>query len=465
MTTILVIGGGITGLSTIYELNKLIENHQLKDVNLILAEGSDRLGGKIRTVKEQGFIMETGADSMVSRKVMELEILSELKLDQRLVYNSSGTSYLYRDSELVQIPKDTVFGIPVSIESLANTPLISAEGKVEALKDLYLNDNPFTPQDSIGDFLEYYFGKELVEKQIAPVLSGVYSGKLKNLTISSTLPYLMEYKNQYGSLIKGFQANREKFLKSDNKKFISFQDGLSTIAEELAKASTNAEILLESNVIRIEKEEPHYTAYFEHGEILSADYIVLSIPHTQSQELLSDAQLTRDFSELKNSTLYSVYAGFDIPDSVLPRDGTGFIVATNDELYCNACTWTSRKWKHTSDSGNLLIRLFYKSSHPRYAEIEDLSDEKLREVALSDIRKSLQIESDPTVFQVTKWENQMPTYQLNHPQTIASLEGTISEKYPQVYLSGSSYYGVGIPDCIINGQEMAKKIINNLLKG
>ena len=213
MKTVIVIGGGITGLSTMYELQKW-KTETGSDVRLVLVEASDELGGKVRTVKESGFIMESGADSIVSRKANELSFVEELGLESEVVYNAIGISFLYTDGELKPIPLDSVFGIPASVESLAKSTLISAEGKVEALKDFYTSNERFTKSDSIGEFLEYFLGKELVEKQIAPVLSGVYSGNLRNLAIESTLPYLLEYKEQYGSIIKGFGYIRKNLKRA-----------------------------------------------------------------------------------------------------------------------------------------------------------------------------------------------------------------------------------------------------------
>ena len=81
-----------------------------------------------------------------------------------------------------------------------------------------------------------------------------------------------------------------------------------------------------------------------------------------------------------------MYVGFDVPDEVLPADGTGFIVSHHSDLLCNASTWTSRKWKHTSAQGNLLVRLFYKNINPRYEEFAAMSDDELTTIALEDIR-------------------------------------------------------------------------------
>ncbi|MCU9614454.1 protoporphyrinogen oxidase [Caldibacillus lycopersici] len=461
MRNILILGGGITGLTVLYELNKWRQASNA-DVRLMLAEASPKLGGKIQTVTEKGFIMETGADSIVSRKIENGGLLEELGLHTEQVYNSAGISYIYVDGELKQIPADAIFGIPTSIESLATTTLVSAEGKVAALQDFYVTDNPFTENDSIGDFLEYYFGKELVEKQIAPVLSGVYSGKLSELSIKSTMPYLLDYKNEFGSIIKGFSANKEKFKSGGSKKFLSFKNGLHTLIDGLVEHSKGAEIYTNWEAIRMEREQDKYQVTFANGEKIEADEVVLSIPHSSAQRLLQFDGLDTDFSHLQTSALISVYLGFAIPDERLPYDGTGFITANQEDLFCNACTWTSRKWEHTSNQGNLLVRMFYKNSNPRFSEIQQMNEQQLVKVALTDFEKSLGIKAEPMVHIVTDWTGKMPKYQINHAETITALVTKLSVNYPGVYLAGSSYYGVGVPDCIENGKEIAQKIIQSL---
>ncbi|GAA0338540.1 protoporphyrinogen oxidase [Bacillus carboniphilus] len=461
MKTVLVIGGGITGLSTMFKLHKWKKETQT-DVKLILAEASSNLGGKIRTVKEQGFIMEAGADSIVSRKAQSMTFIEELGLDSELVYNATGRSFIYTNGQLKPIPSDAVFGIPMSVESLAKTTLVSAEGKVEALKDLYTPNETFSKEDSVGEFLEYFFGQEFVGKQIAPVLSGVYSGKLSDLTIASTLPYLIDYKDKYGSIIKGFEANKEKFQSGSGKKFFSFKNGLSTLIDAYEKQMEGAEIYKDFQADRLEKVGDGYRVAFSNGESIEADHVILSVPHTVTEKLLDEADLSSEFAQFKSSSLISVYVAFDVPDSILPEEGTGFITANTDELSCNACTWTSRKWEHTSESGNLLVRLFYKSSHPSYERLKEMGEEKLLEVALQDVKKSLGIEATPTTSEVTKWIDNMPNYQITHPKTVASIEEKLAKSYPGVWIAGCSYYGVGIPDCIENGETTAKKVISQL---
>jgi protoporphyrinogen/coproporphyrinogen III oxidase len=460
MKTVLIIGGGITGLSAMHELHKW-KNENQADVRLILIEASSELGGKIRTVIEDGFIMEAGADSIVARKAMGMSFIEELSLADEVVYNDVGRSFIYSDGELKPIPTDSVFGIPASVESLAKSTLVSAEGKVEALKDFYLSNDQFTKNDSIGDFLEYFLGKELVEKQIAPVLSGVYSGKLSDLTIASTLPYLIDYKEEHGSIIKGLKANKKKF-QGGEKKFFSFRSGLNTLIHAYEGKLDEVEIYKNTSVKSIEKAGERYQVVLANREIIDSDYVVLSIPHTAAEVLFSNQELKNEFGKLKNSSLISIYVGYDVPDEQLPEDGTGFITASSEELACNACTWTSRKWKHTSFTGNLLVRLFYKSSHPSFVELKGMSEEELLQVAMQDIANSLGVTAEPVVTEMTKWTDSMPNYLLTHPKTVRALENQLKESHPGILLAGCSYYGVGIPDCIENGERTARKIIEKL---
>jgi len=457
MKTVVIIGGGITGMTALYHLTQ-----KQPDWNIVLIEQHETLGGKIRTVKEKGFTIETGADSMVARNARVLPLAKELGLMDELVYNETGVSYLYTNNTLHKIPEETVFGIPTSIESLNESTLLSEEGKRTALLDFEKTDTPFGPEDSVGDFLTYYLGSEIVEKQIAPVLSGVYSGKLGSLTMKSTLPYLLDYKKEYGSIIKGFSANKETFLGDKaRKKFVSFGGGLGTLIDRLAERSPSARIMTGTKVTALEKTGDSVSVSLDGGESIRADDVVLAIPHDAAQVLLKEPVLDAYFNEFKNSSLISIYLGFQLPDAQLPADGTGFIVTDGTDLTCDACTWTSRKWTHTSAERNLLVRFFYKSSNPHYASLAHLNEAELTKAAMRDLQKSLGIEKEPTTVEVTPWTDLMPNYHLGHGQAVAGLSAELSRQHPHIHLAGCSYFGVGIGACIENGQQIAHTIAEN----
>lgn len=453
MKRVVVIGGGITGLTACHYLTKESEN-----IEVTLVEKNEYLGGKIHTAYEGEFIMETGADSMVARHPGVLEFIRELDFEEELVYNETGISYIHTNNELHAIPAGSTFGIPMSKESLMASTLISDEAKERFLQDEHIPNTSFTKESSIGEFLEYFLGEEIVRKQIAPVLAGVYSGDLKQLSLASTLPYLVDYKNEYGSIMKGFEANREKFERQADKKFISFKNGLSSFINRIEESLPNVEFKKGLATKSIAKEGETYRIELENGETLEADAIVLAVPNNTVKQLLQNEELQPLLNKFTTASAITMYAGYDVPDSILPADGTGFIVSHNSDLICNASTWTSRKWKHTSKNGNLLVRLFYKNSNPAYERIAKMSDEEIVEVAKSDIRLSLQLEDKPTFTQVTKWIHQMPRYDLAHKEALGKVETLMAEQYPNIHLAGCSYYGVGIGACIANGKQVAHTI-------
>ncbi|WP_026562000.1 protoporphyrinogen oxidase [Bacillus sp. J37] len=461
MKTVLVIGGGITGLTAMYYLQKY-KNEQKLDLQLILVEQSKQLGGKIRSVHHEDFIMETGADSIVVRNEGVMPLIKELQMEDEIVYNETGISYIYTKNELKPIPADSVFGIPTSIKSLFRSTLISPKGKMVALKDFVTKNKHFTSEDSVGEFLEAFLGKEIVENQISPVLSGVYSGKLTKLTMASTLPYLLEYKNQYGSIIRGMSENKAKFQSSSNKKFVSFKGGLGAIIDTLEKQLTDVDILTGVKSNSIKHIENKYEVTLDNHDTISADFVVLATPHDVAQKVLDTTELDQEFNKLKNSSLTSVYLGFDIPDDKLPANGTGFIVTENSDLHCDACTWTSRKWTHTSSKRKLLVRLFYKSSNPFYETLKKMSEQEMIQTALTDIDNSLGITAQPITVEVTNWDNLMPNYHLEHNLAVTSLSEKMSKTFPNLFIAGASYFGVGIGACIKNGKQTAEKIVDFL---
>ena len=460
MKTVVVVGGGITGLCTMHYIKRQMIENNIK-AKLILIERNNYLGGKIHSAHDGGFIMETGADSIVARHPGVLELVRELDFESELVYNETGISYIHTNNELHAIPAGSTFGIPMSEESLHASTLISEEGKQRVLQDLQLPNTNFTKESSIGEFLEYFLGEEIVQKQIAPVLAGVYSGNLYQLSLASTLPYLVDYKNNYGSILKGFEANRQQFEKAANKKFISFRNGLSAIIDRLEDSLPDVTFLKNTETYSVTKVGDRYEVVAG-DETIEADVVVLAVPNETVRKLLQDEELQKSLEKFTTASAITMYLGFDVPDYVLPADGTGFIVSHNSDLVCNASTWTSRKWKHTSKEGNLLVRLFYKNVNPRYEELAAMSDEQLVEIARQDIKLSLGIEDEPTVVDVTKWIDQMPRYDLAHNEALSAVVNDLAERYPNLLLAGCSYFGVGIGACIQNGKNTAEKIITAL---
>ena len=157
----------------------------------------------------------------------------------------------------------------------------------------------------------------------------------------------------------------------------------------------SVEIMKGVQATYIEKGSEHYKITFDNDTEVEADYIVLSTPDSVAKQLLDDSKLNEEFNQFENKSLISIYLGFELPDSELPNGGTGFIATKNSQLTCSACTWTSRKWTHTTSYNHVLMRLFYNGSGPHYERLHHMTDAELEEIALTDIRNSLGITKTP----------------------------------------------------------------------
>ena len=139
-----------------YVLFRKIKKDYNIDLNLILVEKEEYLGGKIHSVEEKDFIMESGADSIVARNEHVMPLIKDLNLEEEMVYNETGISYIYSDNTLHPIPSDTIFGIPMSVQSLFSSTLVSTKGKIVALKDFITKNKEFTKDTSLAVFLESF---------------------------------------------------------------------------------------------------------------------------------------------------------------------------------------------------------------------------------------------------------------------------------------------------------------------
>ncbi|MEX2104589.1 MAG: protoporphyrinogen oxidase, partial [Bacilli bacterium] len=187
--TVLIIGGGITGLSAAYYLQKLCKEKQL-DHRIILVEKSERLGGKIQTINRDGYVLETGPDSMLKRKTEALDLTFDLLLENGLVGTNpkASAAAILHKGKLHPIPPGFVYGIPTEWKSFIKTGIISTKGKLRAALDLILPDRSSFHDESLGVFFERRFGRELTENVIEPLISGIYAGDTRNLGLMATFP-------------------------------------------------------------------------------------------------------------------------------------------------------------------------------------------------------------------------------------------------------------------------------------
>lgn len=461
---ILIIGGGITGLSAAYYLKQEIKSKNLP-YKIKLVEASDRLGGKVQTLKKDGFTIERGPDSFLSRKPATLNLIKSLGMEDQLIRNSTGQSYVLVEGKLHKIPMGSFMGVPIHMKPFLFSGLVSPLGKLRAGYDLVKKKSAPKKDQSLGGFFRNRFGDQLVENLIEPLLGGIYSGDLDKMSLMTTFPNFYELEQEYGSLIKGLQATMpkppsKKELKQRQGIFFSLKDGFESLIDELSKQFDEGEIELNKSVDHVEKKSDYYNVLFHDGTVYQADSIVVATPHDTLPKMFSQYSFFDHFKEMPQTSVANVALAFDKKAIRKDLDGTGYVVSRNSDFRITACTWTHKKWAHAAPNEKILLRSYV--GRPDDQEVVDLTDEEIINVVLKDLNKTMKITENPLFTVVTRFKNKMPQYTIGHTERVKETKAEMISSLPGVYIAGSSYSGVAVPDCILQGEKAVQSVVDYL---
>ncbi|HLS07776.1 protoporphyrinogen oxidase [Lentibacillus sp.] len=460
MKKILIVGGGITGLSAAFYLQKEINEKGLP-YEVKLVEKGSRLGGKIKTTRRNGFVIEQGPDSFLSRKQPGVKLVRELGLSDQLVRNGTGQSYVLVNNKLHEIPKGSYMGVPVRIRPFLFSGIFSPAGKLRAGMDFLLPRGK-TGDQSLGGFFRRRFGDELVENLIEPLLSGIYAGNLDDMGIMATFPNFYQLEQEHRSLIKGLQntmPEKKKQKKSSGKKqgmFFSFKNGLETLVERLEEVLGDT-VSLGVGVDHVEKKEHGYHVLLSNGDVYKADAVVMATPHYTLPKIFSQYDLFNEFRDIPATSVANVAMAFDESAIKKDIDGTGFVVSRNSDFQITACTWTHKKWPNAAPEGKALVRCYV--GRPDDQSVVHLSNVEMTEMVLNDLNQTMNITEKPEFSVISRWTNAMPQYTVGHTERVAKVREDIRRELPGVFLAGSSYEGVGIPDCIGQGEQAVADVL------
>ncbi|RYL94237.1 protoporphyrinogen oxidase [Sporolactobacillus sp. THM7-4] len=446
---VIVIGAGISGLAAAYYVKK-----QQPRANVILLEASERIGGKVKTVRRDGFLIECGPDGYMARKPTLTELIKELDLEDKLVRSNTGTSYIYVRNRLRKMPKGSFMGIPTKMMPMVTTDLISPFGKLRAAMDLFIPRVYKDKDISLEEFFSRRLGSELVTNMIEPLLSGIYNGKLSDMSLEATLPQFVSVEKKYRSLILGMKQiqppKQAGASKKNQGRFLTLSCGLDVLTEKLA--SFVDDIRLNVSVTHV---EPGKVA-LDNGAVIEGEAILLATSPKQLGPLL-DFREAWDLARDKRTTTATVAMAFE-KGSVEAMDGTGYVISRKEGLDITACSWMDRKWPHTAPEGCSLIRTYVGKAEDDGIVQEE--DDTIVSKALASLRKIGKV-GNPLFSVVTRQIDNMPQYTVNHNQRVQAFEKAL-DRIPGIYACGAILHGVGLPDCVDGAKKVAEQIATYL---
>jgi len=458
---IVIVGGGISGLSAAFFLKQKLQDQ----AQIILLEKENRLGGLIQTERDNGFLIEGGPESFVSRKPAGIKLCEALGIRSELIESNQDTNrtFILHKKKFVGIPSGifSPFGKPLSpiLKSLLLSRLLSLNGKIRLMREPLVPRNRTDTDESLRDFIERRLGPEFYGNLFAPLFAGVYGGEPGSLSAKLVLREYVEAEKKYGSIFKALLAANSGPPEFHPFKsvFVTLKSGLGTLIERLKQEISPESIRLNQMILGITRSGEKYQIKFQNGQEEIADAIILSTAAYVSADLARD--IDPSLSYALNQIQYasgSVFTfGFNRADIKHPLNGYGFLVPAGERLSFTACTWSSSKWDKRAPYDKVLLRT-YCPGIPQNSSL-------MQENVISELKNILQLKKAPILREIHLHPRSLPQYETGHEHRLAEIKSRLSE-HPGLYLTGAAYGGIGIPDCIENAKSAAEQAAVSIRK-
>ncbi|HEX9198097.1 MAG TPA: protoporphyrinogen oxidase [Acidobacteriaceae bacterium] len=515
MKRVAIIGGGIAGLAAAYEIARLARDGA--PIEAVLFESSNRLGGLIETVREGGFTIEAGPDGWVSAKPWARELAVELGLDAdgELISSNDATRKTHiflttpenPSGRLVPMPDGLNLMVPTNLAALEGSPLFTeaaiAAYRAEPARAAELLATIPAHDESVADFTLRHFGPEVLARVAAPLLSGVFGGDVRTLSVRAVMPAFVQMERTHGSLIEALSrtSNLEPRTSSI---FTTIRSGLGTLIERLTAAIPPHWLRLNTTVTAIELSSyltPHSSQLADKtarppwtvststaGKRLAAesvDAIFLATPLDATRSLLTalDAVSADLLPTESSSAVLVAFAYADASRVPLPP-GFGFLVPPpsqpdtesgaphlDSEMWVStapslllAGTFADQKFPHRVPPNGRLIRAFF--GGPAADRIARCNNDEIAAIARLELARVLHANAPvsgpaPTpappaaLTVVRRWPNSLPQYAVGHLDRVAELESRL-RAFPGLTVLGNALHGVGIPDLIRAARQAAR---------
>jgi len=455
---VVVVGGGIAGLAAAH---RLVERaHEGASVEVVLVESSDRLGGSVGTERNDGFLVETGADSFITEKPWALALCERIGLPVVGTREGERRTYVVRQGRIEPLPEGFLLLAPTDARTLARSSLFSWPGKLRMALDLVLPRRNEASDESVADFVRRRLGREALERAAQPLLGGIYTADAERLSLAATMPRFRELERRHRSLILGLRAEAHgRASPGAGARYALFaapEDGMGALVTALAQRLPEGVVRLRTRVAGLGRRGDGWTLRAG-GDALDADAVVLAAPAYATAALLHpvDPTLAASLRAIDYASSATVTLAYRTRDAERLR-GFGFVVPAVEQSPLLACTFASRKFAGRAPEGHELVRAFVGGA--LRPDLVDLDDARLVATVRAELAALLAITATPVLTRVQRYPRAMPQYAVGHLDRIAAIEARAAA-LPGIALAGAAYRGVGVPDCVRSGEAAADAIL------
>jgi oxygen-dependent protoporphyrinogen oxidase len=369
-------------------------------------------------------------------------MIRELGLESEVIASNDyqRKTYIRRHGRMVPMPDGLMMVVPTKIMPMALSGLLGWGAKIRMGVEFFRRPGPPRPDRSIAEFIRDHYGQEAVDYLAEPLLSGVYGGDPRDLSVDSVLPRFAELEKRYGSLTRGVLATRPK--QSAGPLFRTLKGGLGQWVDAIVGAIRGKCELRQMGVDAIERTSAGFRIKAG-GDWLEAVHMVLACEAHNAAKLL-DGRLAELLGGIAYSSSVVVALGYGGPP---PMPGFGFLIPRKERRRIVACTWVGTKFPYRAPEGTTLARCFLSG--------EDEPDIGAVHRELQDLAG---VRGEPRFHRIFRWPRAMAQYGVGHAQRIAEIQELAAE-VPGLHLAGNAYSGIGIPDCVRTGKQAAEKIL------
>jgi len=463
---IAVVGGGIAGLSAAHRLRELSP-----ECDVVVLEASERTGGLLTTERRDGFVIEHGADSILTEKPWARALAERLGLHDQMISTSPEQhgAYVVCRGKLERIPEGFSLMAPSRWEPTLRSPILSARGKARLLMEPMIPPDPPHDDESLSSFVKRRMGSEVLERLAQPLVGGIYGSDPDQLSLHATMPRFVTMEREHGSVVKGLQHAASRSQQSARASrtsgvrygmFFSFKDGMQTLPEALA-SRLSSQIRLRCAVERIERVGQGFVVHARNYDAAEYDAVIVATAGPAAAQLLStlDDELSAGLSAIKHGSTATVSYAWKRSEVPHALDAYGFVVPHSEGRRVMACTWSSQKWQGRAPAGFVLLRAFF-GGHADQTVV-NRSDAELIDAGRDELRLLLGITAVPSLALCARQHYAMPQYTLGHLQRARTLDAQVAAQRG-LALAGNTLHGVGIPDAVREGEQAAERILQGL---
>jgi oxygen-dependent protoporphyrinogen oxidase len=448
MIEVAIVGAGIAGLAAAYELSR-------RGVSFVVLEASSRAGGVIFSESADGFVIDGGPDSLLVQKPEGIRLCQEIGLGERLVpTNTPRIAYIQRGGRLHPLPAASVLGLPTRVGSAIATRLFTMRGKMRMAAEVFVPRRQDSGDESIASFITRRFGEEATTYLAEPLLAGIHAGDVNRLSVRALFPRLVEAERSHGSVLRAFRKPATaRAPGTASGAFRSLPGGLSEMIDALVRTVGVEHVRLRTPVAAVTG-RGLFQIRLRSGESIGARAVILATPAYVTSALLRerDEELSRLCCEIPYASAATVVLAFNRGAVGNGLRGSGFVVPKVEATGILAASWLSSKWPNRAPSDKVLLRTFVGGA--RDPEALERSDAELVSRSLSALGPLLNIGDVPLFSRVYRWEKANAQHEVGHLDRMASIELGLG-RHPGVFLTGSGFRGVGIPDCIADARKTA----------